>query len=257
VDQICDDLAAEHRELDELVAVADLSTPTPARGWSVGDQISHLWFFDQQALIALTDPPRFEAGAAELLAAVTDGSADPSVALGRVLGKGELIRRWRVDRATLLDVARSVDARSRVPWYGPSMGARSFVTARLMETWAHGQDVADALGVVRPPTDRLRHVAHIGIAARPFSFAINGLPPPDEDVFVSLAAPSGDAWCWGREGAASTVRGPALDFCLVVTQRRHLDDVDLEVTGDVATRWMAVAQAFAGPPGPGRPPTRR
>jgi uncharacterized protein (TIGR03084 family) len=145
-----------------------------------------------------------------------------------------------------------VDPGARLPWYGPSMGAVSFVTARLMETWAHGQDVVDAVGAERPPTDRLRHVAHIGVGAMGFSFQAHGLDAPTVPIRVELVAPGGALWTWGPEEAEDVVRGPALDFCLVVTQRRHLDDARLDITGPVARQWMSVAQAFAGPPGPGR-----
>ena len=134
------------------------------------------------------------------------------------------------------------------------MSARSFITARLMETWAHGQDVVDALGAERPPTDRLRHVAHIGVGARPFSYVANGREPNPAPVRVELVAPSGDEWTWGPDDAADRVSGPALDFCLLVTQRRHRDDVDLTVQGAAADEWIGIAQAFAGPPGPGRRP---
>jgi uncharacterized protein (TIGR03084 family) len=123
-----------------------------------------------------------------------------------------------------------------------------------METWAHGQDVADTLGVTREPTDRLRHVAHIGVRALPFSFVLRERPVPDAPVRVELVAPSGESWTWGPEDAADRVTGPALDFCLLVTQRRHRDDTALEVTGPVATEWATIAQAFAGVPGEGRKP---
>ena len=104
------------------------------------------------------------------------------------------------------------------------MAARSFITARLMETWAHGQDVADALGVERRPTARLRHVAHIGVRARPFSYAINSMTLPAVDVAVaSRRARRSMRGTWGADvgDARSRSSGPALDFCLVVTQRRH------------------------------------
>jgi uncharacterized protein (TIGR03084 family) len=117
-----------------------------------------------------------------------------------------------------------------------------------METWAHGQDIADALGVTRTPTDRLRHIAHLGVSTRQFSYAVRGEQAPEADVFVSLTAPSGAEWTWGESDAADSVRGPALDFCLRVTQRRVLEDLDLQVTGPAATEWMAIAQAFAGGP---------
>jgi uncharacterized protein (TIGR03084 family) len=126
-----------------------------------------------------------------------------------------------------------------------------------METWAHGQDVADALGIEREPTRRLAHVAQIGVRARPFSYMVRGLDPPLAGVKVDLEAPGGDRWSWDEDVTADVVLGPALDFCLVVTQRRHLDDTRLVVEGPNAVEWMRIAQAFAGPPGPGRQPRER
>jgi uncharacterized protein (TIGR03084 family) len=126
------------------------------------------------------------------------------------------------------------------------------VTARLMETWAHGQDVADTLGTSRQPTDRLRHVAHIGVRARDYAYHVNGLTPPDEAFRVELTGPSGDTWVWGPEQAVQRVTGPSLDFCLLVTQRRHRDDLTVTAEGSEAEHWLTIAQAFAGPPGAGR-----
>ncbi|HEY7626367.1 MAG TPA: TIGR03084 family metal-binding protein, partial [Ilumatobacteraceae bacterium] len=176
------------------------------------------------------------------------------VEAGRNIDAIDLLARWREDRARLLEVAATVDPSTRIVWYGPPMGARSFITARLMETWAHGQDVADALGVVRTPTARLRHVAHLGVRARPFSYAVNERPMPEVDVAVRLTAPDGDQWEWGTPDAPAVVSGPALDFCLVVTQRRHVSDTALEMRGQAATEWMSIAQAFAGGAGSGRQP---
>ena len=251
MDALCDDLAAEHDDLDDLVAFADLSMPTPAPGWSIGDQLSHLWFFDQRALLALTEPEMFAADSAALLALVVEGP-DPSVQVGRLLDPAALIEVWRSDRRRLVEYARTVDPKARVPWYGPAMSARSFLTARLMETWAHGQDVADALGVERVPTDRLRHIAHIGVGARRFSYVVNGREADETPVLVELSSPSGETWSWGPAEATERLRGAALDFCLLVTQRRHRDDVHLEVVGSSADEWMGIAQSFAGPPGEGR-----
>jgi uncharacterized protein (TIGR03084 family) len=254
MDLICDDLAEEHAELDAVVAELDdaqWQLPTASPGWAIRDQVSHLWFFDQRALLALTDPDEFAADAARLVAA---GGTEASVAPGRSMSGAEMLGAWRGDRTTLIEVARGVDAATRVPWYGPAMGARSFITARLMETWAHGQDVFDALGAVREPTDRLRHVAHIGVRARPFSYAIRRMPMPDVDVHVALTAPSGETATWGSPAAEDSVRGPMLDFCLAVTQRRHRSDTALEIAGAAAEEWMSIAQAFAGEPGPGREP---
>jgi uncharacterized protein (TIGR03084 family) len=169
------------------------------------------------------------------------------------MGSADLLRRWREDRQRLVRAAVDIDPSTRVPWYGPPMAARSFITARLMETWAHGQDVADALGVTRRPTRRLRHVAHIGVRARPFSYAVHSMEMPDAEIAVRLTGPDGEGWDWG-ESSSDVVAGPALDFCLVVTQRRHVADTRLQIDGPAATEWMSIAQAFAGTAGSGRRP---
>ncbi|TDP91907.1 TIGR03084 family metal-binding protein [Labedaea rhizosphaerae] len=252
-----DDLAAETADLDALLAsVTDWDRPTPAIGWSIRDQVSHLAYFDEAAALAIADPARFRAEAAEL---VELGPRFPDVIAERhrAMPIPELLNWFRLVRTDLLVRFRATDPKKRVPWYGPDMSALSSATARLMETWAHGQDVADALGVTRPPTARLRHVAHLGVRTFGFSFGLRGKPVPDTDVFVELTAPDGDRWTWGDPGATERVHGPALDFCLVVTQRRHRADTALTTTGSVAAEWLTIAQAFAGAPGPGREPVGR
>ncbi|HKN99438.1 MAG TPA: TIGR03084 family metal-binding protein, partial [Pseudonocardiaceae bacterium] len=165
-----------------------------------------------------------------------------------------LLATWRRGRADLLATLRAVPAGTKLPWFGPPMGVASMATARLMETWAHGQDVVDALGVRRAPTARLRHVAHIGVRTVNFAFAVHGLEPPAEPFRFELTAPDGDLWAWGDESAADRITAPALDFCLLVTQRRHRDDLAVTATGPIARQWLPIAQAFAGPPGRGREP---
>ena len=160
---------------------------------------------------------------------------------------------WREERAATLAALHDHEPSDRVPWFGPDMSAVSFTTARLMETWAHGQDVVDALGVERAPTARLRHVAEIGVRTRGFAYASRGMAVPDVAVRVTLAAPAGAVWEWGPEDAAEVIRGDALDWCLVVTQRRNPADTDLVVEGDAAREWIGIAQAFAGPPTDHRP----
>jgi len=140
----------------------------------------------------------------------------------------------------------------KLPWFGPPMSAASMATARLMETWAHGLDVADALGVRRQPTARLRSIAHIGVRTRDLAFTVHGLTPPSDPLRVELAAPDGSTWAWGPEEATQRVTGVAEDFCMLVTQRRPPATLDVVTDGADATRWLTIAQAFAGPPGPGR-----
>lgn len=254
MDALADDLSAETADLRTmLVALADADwrRETPAEGWRIGDQVSHLAYFDDAAVQAATDPDGFLAELARLDAA---GGVNPDSIAARyhdLPGAGLLA--WLDEaRGRLLDVYRALDPAARVPWFGPSMSAASALTARLMETWAHGQDIADALGVDRVPSDRLRHVAHLGVHARAFSYTANGRRAPELPVRVELTAPSGVIWNWGPTDAADRVSGPALDFCWVVTQRRHRDDTALAIRGSAADEWMAIAQAFAGPPGRGR-----
>ncbi|HEY7882416.1 MAG TPA: TIGR03084 family metal-binding protein [Streptosporangiaceae bacterium] len=252
------DLAAESRDADGMLAgleAADWERATPAEGWAVRDQVSHLAWVDDAAVTALTDPERFRAETAAMLAA-TGAGRDPADRVARGLrGRtaAELLAWFRASRARLLDTFGQADPATRAPWYGPSMSAASSATARLMETWAHGQDIADALGVERTATARLRHIAHLGVRTRDFAYANRGLATPDRPVRVVLTAPDGGTWAWGPDDAADQVTGPALDFCLAVTQRRNLADTALTLTGPAATEWMGIAQAFAGPPGPGRP----
>jgi uncharacterized protein (TIGR03084 family) len=250
------DLAAESAVTRALVTGLDEAgwrTPTPAVGWDIADQISHLAYFDEVAVRSAVDQEQFKA---ELVAADADGGIDPDTIAIRFRDRtgAELLAWFEVARAELLDTFSGLDPTLRLPWFGPPMSAASSLTARIMETWAHTQDIADALGVTRDPTPRLRHVAHIGVGARAFSYAVHGKTPSSVPVRVELNAPDGVLWTWGPEDAEDRVTGPALDFCLLVTQRRHRDDVALSVEGPAATEWMAIAQAFAGTAGPGRSP---
>ena len=255
LNDICRDLAEEHAALDEIVAPLDDAAwdlDTPAPGWTIRDSISHLAFFDEVGAQAVAEPDAFNEQLGEI-------ARDPAAYMGRAIERGRSLRAagvlkwWRAARSRSLEVMARADPSARIPWFGPPMKPVSFVTGRLMETWAHGQDIIDTLDVERPSTARLHHVAHMGVRARGFSFQVNGRTPPTEDVAVELTAPDGDTWRWG-ESRTNSVRGHAVDFCLVVTQRRHPDDTHLEVQGPVADEWISIAQSFAGPPGEGRRP---
>ena len=253
---IRDDLVAQQESLDEIVAtISDeqwrLATPSP--GWNVTDQIGHLTFFDGTAAVAIIDTEAFRASVAELMAgAVEVGMDDYTLGDTRAMSPVEVLDTWREAREALREAALTLEEDDRVEWYGPSMGARSFLTARLMETWAHGTDIADALGTHLEATDRLRHIAQLGYITRKWSYVVRGEEPPVETVRLELTSPSGQIWTWGPDDADDVVRGSAEEFCLVVTQRRHLDDTSLEADG-AARHWLLRAQAFAGSPttGPG------
>jgi uncharacterized protein (TIGR03084 family) len=250
------DLVYESASLGAMLAALTADQwrlPTPAPGWTIADQVSHLAYFDETTLTSIRDPERFRREAAAL-AGRGDDFPDQIAAEYRHLGPAELLTWFMTARRALLQGYGSADPGARLPWYGLDMGPASSITARLMETWAHGQDIADTLGIERPATGRLRHVAYLGIRSLPYSYSVNGLPQPDAPIRVELAAPDGGEWTWGPATAADRVRGTALDFCLVVTQRRHRSDTGLVITGETATQWIGIAQAFAGAAGPGRPP---
>jgi uncharacterized protein (TIGR03084 family) len=205
----------------------------------------------RSALTAATDEAGF---ATALEAALADpiGFVDAGADELAALAPAELLAEWRATRARLHETLVTVPDGRKLPWFGPPMSAASMATARLMETWAHGLDVADALGVKRPATERLRSIAHIGVRTRDYAFVINDLTPPTEPFLVELRAPGGDTWSWGPTDAAQRVTGSAEDFCFLVTQRRPLGALDITAHGPDAQRWLRIAQAFAGPPGPGR-----
>lgn len=249
------DLATESDQLDALVAALPpegWARPTPAPGWTVGHQIAHLAWTDHVARLAATDTDAFYASvlSAPDPARLVDDGAESFLAPPAVL-----LARWRDGRAALASALAAVPPGQKLPWYGTRMSPASMATARIMETWAHAEDVADALGVTRAATARLRHIAHLGFRTLGHGFAAHGHAVPTAPVRVELTAPDGDTWTFGPPDAADRVTGPALDFCLLVTQRRHRADLALVATGPTADAWLDVAQAFAGPPGAGREPS--
>lgn len=253
---VLSDLRDEGEVLDALVATlsdAEWELDTPAEGWTIAFQIAHLAWTDQTSIKAATDADAF-AEVVQWAVRAPDTFVDSATEmLATAQEPAVLLQSWRTLRAELAVALTNVPAGEKLPWFGPPMSPTSMATARLMETWAHGQDVADALGVRRPATDRLRHVAHIGVRTRDFAYLVRDRTPPPEPFRVELTGPSGEVWSWGPDDAAQRVTGPALDFCLLVTQRRHRADLAVTATGADAHAWLDIAQAFAGPPGPGRP----
>jgi uncharacterized protein (TIGR03084 family) len=253
---LVDDMVAEGEALDAIVAPlaeADWATPTPAPGWTIAHQVGHLAWTDRVALLSATDPDGF---AAEVSAAGEDpfGFVDKAAEEEAARPPAELLADWRAGRARLAQALREHSG-GKLPWFGPPMSVGSMATARLMETWAHGLDVADALGVAPARTARLRSVAHIGVRTRDFAYAVNGLTAPADPFRIELIGPDGELWTWGPDDAAQRVTGSAFDFCELVTQRRAPADLDVVATGPDAEKWLTIAQCFAGPPGEGRAPS--
>jgi len=256
--EVLADLRAESEALDRLVAdlsEVDWSRPTPAPGWTIAHQISHLAWTDHAATLAATDQDEFMRHLIRAMESPED-FVDRAAAEG-IAPPLELLTRWRDGREALAKALTAMPPGEKLPWFGTAMSPISSATGRVMETWAHGQDVAEALNQSPTFTPRLRHVVHIGYRTIGHSFAAHGRPTPTEPFRVELSTPDGDLWTYGPEDANQRVTGPALDFCLLVTQRRHPADLALQATGDEAGEWLGLAQAFAGPPGAGREPSTR
>lgn len=251
--KICLDLDAQYRELDDLVAGLDENQwhlKTPYFIWSIFDQIAHITFFDQAALLAIENLDQFREHANEMIKAIMSDGSFPAYT-NPILGlknPEELLSAWRDIRFRLLQRLGMMGPKDRLPWYGPDMSALSFATARLMETWAHSQDVFDTLRIKRVNGDRLRHVAHIGVTTFKWSFILRDLKAPEIRPRIELSSPAGDLWEWGDAGQTERVFGSAEEFCLVVTQRRNIADTGLKWQGENVSKWLTIAQAFAGIP---------
>jgi uncharacterized protein (TIGR03084 family) len=249
---LCRELALEHAALDEMVK--DLSDSkwdmiTPFDDWTIRQEICHLAYFDGKAVLAATDRDGFQTDMLEILEGVTsvDDFLAKTVKDLMKLSSQDLMNFWINERTKLINTIEVLDRQDKIVWYGPPMTAESFVIARMMETWAHGQDIADALKIKRTPTDRLKHIAHLGVKTFGWSYKNRGLEKPSEQVSVELKSPSGEIWQWNPEQTDNLITGSAEDFCLVVAQRRHIDDTRLVANGPIAREWMTLAQVFAGP----------
>jgi uncharacterized protein (TIGR03084 family) len=265
---LLDDLTAEGDQLRatvERLGGDGWTAPTPAPGWTVATQVAHLLWTDEVAVLAAHSVRSVEAKQAwddVVLAAIDDpmGYVDKGAFEVAALPRDEVLARWDAGREALREALTELPSGQRMPWFGPPMSAASMATARFMETWAHALDVYDAAAPLtqqsRPqPTDRIRLVAHLGVRTRNYAYSVHQEEPPAEEFRVELTAPSGAVWSWGPDDAAQSVRGPAYDFCLLVTQRVNRADTDLVAVGDDAEHWLGIAQAFAGPPGDGREAT--
>lgn len=259
METICRDLKAEQKKLASVLAGLDENQwemKTPFLNWRIKDEIRHLAYFDERAVLAATIPEAFNRHVGEVL---NDFEAFERSLEQACLGMtpGELMNWWHKQGTILVDVLAGCNRKKRIPWYGPSMSALTLVTSRLMETWAHGQDIFDTLRIRRIPKNRLRHIAHLGVKTFAWTYTNRCLAVPEEQLRVELNGPSGDRWFWGPEDAENQIRGSAEDFCFVVTQCRHVDDTSLELIGEVARDWMEKAQCFAGPPTAGPRPGER
>jgi uncharacterized protein (TIGR03084 family) len=254
------DLLAEADELHGFLTTlgdADWGRPTAFMQWTPWDVVAHLHYFDRFSLLSLAGEEAFAAKRDGFVKDFLAGNSNAEIARREFgdVSPAELLGRWHATCHELADALGACDPKQRLPWFGPDMGVRMFTTARYMETWAHGGEIYDLMRVARSHTDRIKSIATIGMKTFGWTFVNRGLEVPGAPPYVHLVAPSGALWEWNEPSDSERISGDAVDFCHVVTQGRNIADTPLEVVGEVATSWMAIAQCFAGgpvdPPKPG------
>lgn len=224
--------------------------PTQFKAWTFDDIVGHLHLFDVVAEIAARSRTEFDSFYGEIVASARQGVSMRAYAQRWLAGCNgrELLDRWQAQYRRLAEIARTFEPDRRLAWAGPDMSARSFMSARQMEAWSHGQAVFDQLGLERVEHDRLRNIAVMGVNTFGWTFTVHRQPLPQVKPYIRLLSPSGATWEWHDPAAAERVEGSAVEFCRVVTQTRNVRDTALQVTGQVAEDWMSMAQCFAGPP---------
>ncbi len=246
------DFRDESEALFELLAPlgdADFDQATQFKGWTLNDVLGHLHMWNWAADLSLTDGDGFLTFVEGAMPDIRAGSLRGFEAKWREGLSGQKLRdAWREFYQPMSGRFADADPKLRVKWAGPDMSVLSSITARLMETWAHGQEIYDTLGVERVNADRIKNIAVLGVNTFGWTHINRGWDVPETPPCVKLTAPSGETWEWNGPAADNVVEGSAEQFCQVVTQTRNLADTDLKVTGGVAQRWMSVAQCFAGPP---------
>lgn len=252
---ICQQLNEEYELLDTLVSnikEGDWQYITPFYIWTIYDSIAHLYFTDTNTLLAIEDPDAFKIHSTKLITWMkTDGYLMPFTY--EQMGQPSitsLLKKWRAVRQQLLQMAISMNPKQRVVWYGPSMSIKSLISARLMETWAHGQDIYDTLKISRKNSDNIKNIAHMGFTTMAWSFVTNKKEVPHVIPYVELKSPTGEVWSWGEKNNKEYIKTSAVDFCLLVTRRRNLKDLSIQSQGTTAKNWLPIAQCFAGPPEP-------
>lgn len=235
-----------HKVLKSLDAT-EFGRSTQFKDWTIDDVLVHLHFWNKAADQSLNDPDGFANLFGRLATHLASGTLR-DFENGEIALRGQdLVEGWHAQYSDMADRWRVLDPKIRVRWAGPEMSVRSSATARQMETWAHGQEIFDLLGLRRQDADRIKNIVILGINTYQWSFKVRGMEAPQPVPFVRLTAPSGEEWTFGEEGDDS-ITGSAVDFCQIVTQTRNVADTDIKTTGPTSEAWMNHAQCFAGPP---------
>ena len=244
-------LEAQHSELAALLDPLDdagWQRATRCEGWTVADVVLHLAQTDELACASaqgqFAEGLDALAGGLDRQGNVDDGAA-AIVAHERGLPHDALLERWRSGAAALRDALAASDPHQRVGWVIGQLSMQTLATTRLAECWIHTGDVAEALGVVQVPTDRLEHVARLAWRTLPYAFAREGreLAGP---VAFDLRAPSGGRWHFVPDMEPATViEGSGADLCLVAARRVAADDTSLRAAGPDGRAVLELVRTYA------------
>jgi enediyne biosynthesis protein E11 len=253
---VIEDLISEGEQVDGMLtglSPEQWQLATPAPGWTIAHQVAHLASIFSLAGLAASDG----AGFRDLTSHLSDDfDANVAMALGLYLNNppDALLRSWRSERNRAEEALAACRPDQPVPWLVRPLPPAVLAAAGMMELFGHGQDIADTLGIRPERTDRIRRLAEFAVRVWDFGYLARGLAVPDVQFRYELTAPSGAQWELGPADAEQSITGPAVDFCLLVTRRRHRDDLALTAAGPEADRWLDIAQAYRGTAGAGRQP---
>ncbi|HZQ27017.1 MAG TPA: maleylpyruvate isomerase family mycothiol-dependent enzyme [Acidimicrobiales bacterium] len=247
-DEVLQDYEAEQEDLRSVLvglSADEWRLPTPAAGWDVRDQVSHLADTEDVAHDTMTDGPRtINVDAAQYGSA--EGFTEAGCERGRSMAPAEVLEWWWTAAARVRSTMAALDRSARVPW-GLGMGWQAFVTARLMEHWAHGLDIRAAVGRPGVDTDRLRHVAWISTRAVPYALRVAGLEAPEGHTlrFALVSPGRSEEWAFGPDDATDVITGPAAQWCRLAVQRiTRAEAPDLQGEGPLAELALGHARAF-------------
>lgn len=240
--EILSDLVAEQQFLDQSlqrIPIKNWDKVTPAKPWTVRDTISHLADFAELAADALDGGDRVKEWQTST---DLDALRNRAIAKGRGMRPQDVIEWWRGGRAKVIEPLSHMSEEDRVEWIEGTMSAKTFATFRLMETWAHGLDIYDALSIEVEDTTRIRHVCWLGWKTLPYAFKAAGLDYAP--VRVEVIGPGYAKWVYGADDAENVIKGSASDWARIVVRRVPPGKTRLKLTGELAETALEVAQAY-------------
>ncbi|PQM56506.1 MAG: TIGR03084 family protein [Rhodobacteraceae bacterium] len=248
-----EDFLKESKALHDLMVgrkKSDFRKITQFKDWAISDVFGHLYIFNLAAIKTLESSLTFDSFFKPIWQGLEAGQSFLEVQTPFLKNYDDLgvFEIWWKSCLDIHKAYSEVDPKRRVKWAGPEMSARSSITARQMETWAHGHEIFDCLGISRREEDYIENIVHMGVSTFGWTFVNRQLPVPGEAPYVSLILPSGKFVSYNEESNSSFVKGDAVDFCQVVTQTRNILDTSLKIKGEAARQWMNLAQCFAGRP---------